>query len=147
MGGAIFKGSRAAFELDGAPRRGLLAFALLLAACSSGGTADPSGLAEKITRAVYDNDLDTTVASFDDATKRQVTRSQLGEISDRMHALGDIKTFTQRSAEPDKGRYDYDVSFTNGTLLVQLRLDPDGKIGAYRVVPETAAPAASPSAG
>jgi hypothetical protein len=121
---------------------------LLLGACSSGGNQDPNALAEKITRAVYANDLDTTVASFDDETKKQVTRGQLGVISDRMHALGDIKSFTQRSSEPDKGRYDYDVSFTNGSMLVQLRVDPDGKIGAYRIVPEPAgAPAASPSAG
>jgi len=126
----------------------LLACALLLGACSSGGNQDPNALAEKITRAVYANDLDTTVASFDDETKKQVTRGQLGVISDRMHALGDIKSFTQRSSEPDKGRYDYDVSFTNGSMLVQLRVDPDGKIGAYRIVPEPAgAPAASPSAG
>ncbi|MGP6159207.1 MAG: hypothetical protein ACLPYS_17150 [Vulcanimicrobiaceae bacterium] len=128
-----------------APRGALLAGALWLAACSSG--SDPGALAEKITRAVYANDLDSTVASFDDQTKKVVTRSQLGVISDRMHALGDIKSFAQRSAEPDKGRYDYDVSFSNGIMLVQLRVDPDGKVGAYRVVPETAAsPAASRSA-
>ncbi len=136
------------FVTHSAPRGALLSCALLLAACSSGGNQDPSALAEKITRAVYANDLDTTIATFDDETKKQVTRSQLGVISDRMHALGDIKSFTQRSSEPDKGRYDYDVSFTGGSMLVQLRVDPDGKVGAYRVVPEAAAgPAASPSAG
>jgi hypothetical protein len=127
-----------------APRGALLSCALLLAACGTQNAAgDPAGLAEKITRAVYANDLDTTVASFDDQTKKLVTRGQLGEISDRMHALGDIKSFAQRSADPDKGRYDYDVSFTNGAMLVQLRVDPDGKVGAYRVVP--AASASAPS--
>ena len=74
-----------------------------------------------------------------------MTRGQLGEISDRMHSLGDLKSFTQRSADPDKGRYDYDVSFTNGAMLVQLRVDPDGRVGAYRVVPEPP-PVASASA-
>jgi hypothetical protein len=64
-----------------------------------------------------------------------VTRASLGQLSDRMHALGAYHGLKQTAADPDKGRYDYEATFDNGTLLVELRVDPDQKIGAYRIVP------------
>jgi len=122
--------------------------ATLLGGCSAQRGAAPGQLAEQITRAVYADDLDATIANFDDATKKTVTRSELGELSDRMHALGDLKSLAPRSADPDSGKYEFDATFSNGSMLVQLRLDPSGKVGAYRVVPEkTAAPAAAGAAG
>ena len=53
-----------------------------------------------------------------------------------MHALGAYRFLKQTSADPDKGRYDYDAAFDKGTMLVELRMDPDQKIAAYRVVPQ-----------
>lgn len=119
-------------------------FSCLPAACSNG-SGSPQQLAEKITRAVYANDLDTTVATFDDETKRDISRSQLGDLSDRMHALGALKSIVPRDANADSGRYEFDAAFTGGMMLVQMRIDPSGKVGAYRVVPEEISSPPSPS--
>ena len=107
----------------------------IVGCASSAPGADQAKIADTITRAVYANDYDATTANFDDATKKTVTRSDLGELSDRMHALGDYQSLSTRSASPDTGKYEFDAVFTGGTMVVELRIDPDGKIGAYRVVP------------
>ena len=109
-------------------------FSFTLASCATP-TESPAQLADRITRAVYANDLDTTLASFDEATKRAVTRTDLGALSDRMHALGTISAIKERSGNADTGRYEFDVTFTSGSLLVQMRVDPSGRVGAYRVIP------------
>ena len=123
-----------------APACALLAFCVV--ACGQS-QSDPQKTAESITRAVYANDLDTTVARFDDATKKSITRADVGDLSDKMHALGELTSLAPKSADPDSGRYQYDAHFTRGVMLVQLRLDPSGKVGAYRVEPETAPSAAA----
>lgn len=129
-------------QLRSASACALLAFVAV--ACAQP-PADPAATAEKITRAVYANDLDTTIANFDDETKKTVTRQALGDMSDKMHALGDFTSLAPKNANPDTGRYEYDAHFTSGTLLVQLRVDPSGKIGAYRVVPESDARPPAPA--
>lgn len=120
---------------------GLLCAAVLVSGCAgaSHGASDATKLAENITRAVYADNLDAVTAPFDNDLQKQVTRSDLGLLSDKMHQLGEIKSITQRSADPDKGRYDYDVTFERGAMIAQMRLDPNGKVGAYRIEP--AAPA------
>lgn len=112
-----------------------LGLIVLAAGCAQGAASGPDALAERITRAVYANDFDGTVATFDDALKKSATRSSVGDVSDRMHALGTLKTVKRRSADADRGRYDYDLTFERGTMLAQLRLDSSGRVGAYRVVP------------
>jgi hypothetical protein len=107
------------------------AAALLIVGCSAGSEATRK--AETITRAVYGGDYETTVADFDAATKQSVTRSQVGALSDRMHALGDFQSLTERTAPLPTGKYEFDAAFTKGTMLVEMRLDPDGKVAAYRV--------------
>ena len=87
---------------------------------------------------MYANDYDATVADFDDSTKKGVTRSSLGDLSDKMHALGDYQSLGPRSADPDSGKYAYDAHFTGGAMLGELRVDPSGKVGAYRVSSENA---------
>ena len=104
--------------------------------CSANGGSAPQRLADRITRAVYANDLGTTLDAFDGATKAAITRAELGGLSDRMHALGDLKSVVSRDGNPDTGRYEFDASFTGGMMLVQMRIDPSGKVGAYRIVPE-----------
>ena len=99
-------------------------------------SSTPDGIADAVTRAVYANDLDGATADFDDETKAQISRSSLGELSDRMHALGELQSLAPRSSDPDRGRYEYDAHFTNGAMLVEVRIDPSGKVGAYRVAPE-----------
>ncbi len=122
-------GRRAPFGLAVA-----LALGLTLASCAHSGT-NPTSLADRTTKAVYDLDIDATGADMDDALKSQLTRSSLGDLSDRMHSLGQYKGLKQTSGDADRGRYAFEAGFDRGTLDVDLRLDPSGKIGAYRVSP------------
>lgn len=112
---------------------GVGAFALALSACGHG--AAPQTLADQTTKAVYNVDLDGTQKNFDDSLKKQVTREQIGTLSDKMHALGTYKGLKPTASDPDKGRYDFEADFDNGVMVVEMRLDPNGKIGAYRVAP------------
>jgi hypothetical protein len=112
------------------------AIALAIAASACAQHADPQALADQTTRAVYDADYDRTVANFDAALTGQVTRASVGQLSDTMHALGAYHGLKQTSTDPDKGRYDFEAAFDKGTMIVQLRVDPTGKIGAYRVTPQ-----------
>ena len=111
---------------------------------SSGSSA--SSLADAITRAVYANDYDGTVEHFDADTKAQVTRGDLGQLSDQMHRLGAYQGLTQTNADPDRGLYDFDLKFANGHMTAKVRLDPSGRVGAYRVLPGAPAPA-TPTTG
>ena len=122
--------------------------ALALASGCSSAPGNPGAAADTITRAVIANDYDSTVSNFDDSTKKTISRSDLGSLSDRMNALGEYRALNQRSSDPDRGRYEYDATFSRGALLVMLRVDPDGKIGAYRVQSEaTRAADQAPSNG
>jgi hypothetical protein len=112
-----------------------IALAVAAVACAQPRN-DPLALADQTTQGVYNVDYDATVARFDDALKGQVTRASIGQLSDQMHALGTYHGLKQTSADPDKGRYDFEAAFDKGTLLVELRVDPDQKIGAYRIVPQ-----------
>jgi hypothetical protein len=110
-----------------------VAGAFALAGCSHADS--PAGLADQTTKAVYAVDVGATEANMDDDLKKEVTRASIGDLSDKMHALGAYQGLKQTSAEPDKGRYAFEAAFEHGVLAIDLRLDPTGKIGAYRVSP------------
>jgi len=65
----------------------------------------------------------------------ETPESHLGQLSDALHALGTMHGFTAVGSTPAAGRYDYQASFDKGRMLVQLRLDPDQQIAAYRLTP------------
>lgn len=114
------------------------AVALAIAACGCAHhDANPQVMADETTRGVYDADYGRTTEHFDAALKLQVTRATIGQLSDQMHALGAYRGLKPATSDPDKGRYDYEAAFDKGTMLVELRLDPTQKIGAYRVVPQS----------
>ncbi len=94
-------------------------------------------LADAVTQAVYADDESGVVKNFDADLQRQVKRADVGVISDKMHALGEYQGLTPTTADPGTRRYAYQANFSNGTMLVEMRLDPDGKIAAYRVVPNS----------
>ena len=117
----------------------LLALAIAtLAACSAsagGGAAQSS--AESVTKAVYANDMTGVTPNFDSALQTQVSRAEVGALSDKMHALGDYKGLSFVSSDPTKSEYTYRADFERGTMNVVIRLDPDGKLAAYRIFPQT----------
>jgi hypothetical protein len=71
-----------------------------------------------------------------------VTRGDLGQLSDQMHRLGTYQGLSQTNADPDRGLYDFDLKFASGHMTAKVRLDPSGRVGAYRVIPGAPAPAA-----
>ena len=115
--------------------RRLAAFvaAAALAGCGGGGSGQAQRLADGATRAVYNDDINGVTQNFDDTLKSQVTRSEVGILSDQMHKLGDYKGLTYVSDDPAKNEYTYRAGFTNGSMPVVLKLDADGKLAAYRV--------------
>jgi hypothetical protein len=64
-----------------------------------------------------------------------VTRAEVGTISDQMHKLGDYKGLTMLSSDATKSEFTYRADFTNGSMNVVVRVDPNGKLSAYRVFP------------
>lgn len=118
---------------------GAIACAIALSACAH--QDSPLELADQTTKAVYNGDLAGTQAHFDDDLKKQVTRESIGSLSDKMHALGAYQGLKPTTSDPDKGEYQYEADFANGIMAVEVRVDPSGKIGAYRIAPATAAKA------
>jgi hypothetical protein len=116
-----------------------LALVLGLAACAGNSTGQAQAAADSTTKAVYTDDADAVTQNFDDTLKAQVTRSEVGILSDQMHKFGDYKGLTYVSNDPAKNEYTYRANFTKGSMNVVLKLDPDGKIAAYRVFAPVAA--------
>ncbi|MGZ3498003.1 MAG: hypothetical protein ACXWNK_16920 [Vulcanimicrobiaceae bacterium] len=115
----------------------MLLSAIALAGCS-GGPASANGgaaqsAADSTTKAVFNNDIDGVTSNMDDSLKNQVTRAQVGTLSDQMHKLGDYKGLTFVNSDPNKGEYTYRADFTGGSSNLVVRLDSDGKLSAYRV--------------
>ncbi|HTW85509.1 MAG TPA: hypothetical protein VMD91_15675 [Candidatus Sulfotelmatobacter sp.] len=110
-----------------------IAFAALVAGCSR--PTGPQQLAVATTRAVYANNVNAAVANFEPALRSQVTSASVAQLSDAMHAMGAMHGFSVAGSTPAQGRYDYTVAFDKGRMLVQLRLDGDRRIAAYRITP------------
>jgi hypothetical protein len=109
-------------------------FALALAACGGGGAGQAQSLADSTTKAVYNDDPDGVTSHFDDQLKTQVTRTEVGILSDQMHKQGDYQGLTFMSSDPNKNEYTYKANFSKGSMNVVLRLDQNGEIAAYRVL-------------
>ncbi len=110
------------------------ALALMLAACNasaSQGAAEST--ADSVTSGVYNNDIDNVTANFDDALKTQVSRGEVGMLSDKMHALGAYQKLSYVSEDPTKNEYTYRADFDKGSMNVVVRMDHDGKLAAYRI--------------
>jgi len=109
-----------------------------LAGCSHGGsggaaTGSAQNTADGITKAAYNDDYTGVSANFDDAVKRQIGRAEVGVMSDKMHKLGDYKGLTLLRTDAARNEFTYRAAFSRGTMNVGLRLDPDGKVAAYRI--------------
>jgi hypothetical protein len=106
---------------------------LVLTACA--GTTDTQSAANDVTRAVYDDNVDGVLAHADDALSKQISRTSVGVVSDKMHALGDYKGLTLLATDSSQHEYTYRASFSKGTMNVIVRVDADGKLAAYRLYP------------
>lgn len=109
---------------------GLLA---ALTACSAGASGVAAHAADSVTRAVYSNNAQAVASQLDTQLQSQVSRAEVGMLSDKMHALGQYKGLTFMNADPAKNEYTYRANFDKGSINVVVRVDADGKLGAYRI--------------
>ena len=109
-----------------------------LAACNA--QASPGAVqstTDSVTKAVYSDDIDGVNANFDSSLQSQVSRGDVGTLSDKMHALGTYKGLTYLSNDAAKSEFTYRANFDKGAMNVVVRVDNDGKLAAYRVFPQT----------
>ena len=117
--------------------RALAITGLLAAAACSGGSPQQAAT-DDTTKAVYNDDLNAMQSHFDAALQKQITIDGVSTLSQKLHAFGTYKGVTQTAADANSGRYDFNASFDNTTMAVHVRIDPDGKLAAYRIdVPQT----------
>lgn len=109
----------------------------VLAGCSNGPAGAAQATADNVTKAVYANDMSSVDSNFDTMLQTQVNRAQVGVLSDKMHALGDYKGLSFVSSDPSKNEYTYRADFDKGIMNIVVRVDPDGKLAAYRIFPQT----------
>jgi hypothetical protein len=90
--------------------------------------------AERAIRFIYAGDVHDTQQLFNDDVRRTITPESVNRLSSLMHAFGDYLGVTQIAATNDR-RYDLEAQFTHGSMLVQMRLDPTGKMAALHIIP------------
>lgn len=90
-------------------------------------------LAETVTQAIYSNNADGVTANLSPMIAYGVRRSEVGILSDKMHALGNYKGLTRVAADDVKHETTYRATFEKGTLSVVVRDGGDGKLAAYRI--------------
>lgn len=128
----------------GSPVTSVRRLAVLVAAVAIGSGCGPKKpqpleLVDRATRAVYSGDYNGTRRLFDDALRPSVTPASVSALSLRMHRYGGYRGVTLVSEIAPKRRYDFEAAFERGSMLVQVRFDPDGTFAAYRVIPNEAA--------
>jgi hypothetical protein len=107
--------------------------ASVLAGC--GRHPAPADIVDSTTRAIYANDYDTTRRFFDAALKPRVTRQSVTELASRMQEFGEYRGVSLVAEITHNRRYDFEAAFAKGSMLLQVRIDPDGTLAAYRVIP------------
>ncbi len=122
--------------------RRIVALALLAvvpAACSGalagGGSAQAA--AEGVTTAAYADNFAGVTEHFDRQLRATVSRAEVGALSDKMHALGTYQGLTYVSGDPTKSEFTYRANFSNGSMSLVIRMDPSGKLAAYRIFTPT----------
>ena len=90
-------------------------------------------MADGTTKAIYNDDYAAVTAKFDASLKSQVTRTQVGALSDRLHHLGNYQGLTLTDDDVAKNEYSYNAAFTGGTAKVIERLDGNGNLAAFQI--------------
>lgn len=114
--------------------------ALALAACA--GENHYEQLADQVTKAIVANDMRPVEKDFNALARPQLeNRAKVGQLSDELNALGSFK----RTRELQVGNEAADVhtlnaEFSKGNWQIQMRIDADGKIAAFRIHPPPDSP-------
>ncbi|MHB8178583.1 MAG: hypothetical protein ACYDA5_06035 [Vulcanimicrobiaceae bacterium] len=106
-----------------------------LSACGANSSGSAQRLADGATRAIYADSYAGVVKDLGPNVSRTVTRASVGAISDKMHALGSYQGLTLLASNPAKSEFTYRAAFQKGSMNVEVRLDNNGKLAAYRVFP------------
>ncbi len=118
----------------------LAALVLALAACA--GENHYEQLADQVTRAIVANDMRPVEKDFNALARPQLeNRARVGQLSDELNGLGSFK----RTRELKVGNEAADVhtlnaEFAKGNWQIQMRIDADGKIAAFRIHPPPDSP-------
>jgi hypothetical protein len=109
---------------------------LTVASASACGEKQPTSeiTADKAIRFIYAGDVRNTQELFGADVRRTITPDSVKQLSSLMNAFGDYLGVTQIAAMSDR-RYDLEAKFAHGSMLVQLRLDPAGKVEALHIIP------------
>jgi hypothetical protein len=108
-------------------------FILALAALSIAGCAGQNRNereADKITRAVINNNMSPVIGDLDPAIKGQVTRVRVAELSDELNQQGAYQGLKETSATwCDTTVYHcFDVKFANRVYREKMKVGSDGKV-------------------
>jgi hypothetical protein len=86
--------------------------------------------AERITRAVIDNDLKPVQADL--AKGVAITRVQVAEWSDELNAQGKLLSVKETTANCEPGWHCFDVKFDKHEYAERMRYDENGKVVDWR---------------
>jgi len=113
----------------------LAALALALASCA--GENHYEQLADQVTRAIVANDMRPVEKEFNALARPQLeNRARVGELSDELGALGTFKrSHEEVVAGETAGVHTFSAEFAKATWRIQMRIDSDGKIAAFRITP------------
>lgn len=113
----------------------LAVFAMLVVSGCGHSGSNEQKIADDVTQAVYNNDASAVQQNFTSDLAATVTRTSVGDLSDKMHQLGAYQGLTETGSDLPAKRYIFDAKFDKGDMTVRIRLDPSGKIAAYRLTP------------
>ncbi|HZT13521.1 MAG TPA: hypothetical protein VFA29_11985 [Candidatus Baltobacteraceae bacterium] len=102
------------------------ALALLSLAACAGNRDDAQ--ADKITRAVINNDMSPVMNDLDPAIKGQITRVRVAELSDELNAQGTYQGLTRDTSWCRTGYICYDVKFSKRPYHEVMKVGSDGKV-------------------
>jgi hypothetical protein len=121
--------------LSAPARHGALLSCLLLglSACAPS-TTPAEDVTDRAIRSIYAGDLQQTQNMFEDRVRTEMTPTSFHILSHLMQSFGKYNSVSQISKIAGE-RYDLEAFFDGGSMLVQLRLNPVGRISALHFVP------------
>lgn len=102
----------------------------------------PEDIADQTMRSIASDNVDTTAAYFNKEARATMTPASVHALARVMHLFGEYRDVRQIAALQNR-RYDLEAGFDLGSMLIQMRLDKDGKIAALHVIPNISMKTAS----